>query len=114
MDPRLSLYMERTVDVLVTAGAEDLETNFEELDETEAVMEATIRFPQGHRLEVDLLITISGNKPTRRVYSFHFMDNWNTTVFRYDNARHHQNLENFPHHKHEGMDERLSVASNPP
>jgi hypothetical protein len=40
MDPQLSLYIERTIDVLVTAGAEALDTVFEELDETEAVMEA--------------------------------------------------------------------------
>ena len=113
MDPQLLLYIERTIDVLVTAGAEALETVFEELDETEAVMEATIRFPQGYRLESDMVVSISEDEPMRAAYSFHFMDSLDKTVFRYDNARHHHDLEHFPDHKHEGADERVVGCPQP-
>ena len=113
MDPQLLLYIERTIDVLVTAGAEALETVFEELDENEVMMEATIRFPQGYRLESDMAVSISEDEPMRAAYSFHFMDSLDKTVFRYDNARHHHDLEHFPHHKHEGADERVVGCPQP-
>ena len=113
MDPLFSQYMERAVDVLVTAGAVNLETELEELTETEAIMEATIRFPQGYRLEVDLIVSHIRGVPIRRVYSFHFMDSTDTTVFRYDNARHHRELKNFPHHKHIGAGERVTGCPEP-
>ena len=35
------------------------------------------------------------------------------TIFRYDNARHHHDLEHFPHHKHEGADERVIGCPQP-
>ena len=113
MDPQLSLYLERTIDVLVTAGAEALETEFEELDETEAVLDATIRFTQGYRLETAMVVSVSENEPMRAAYSFHFMDGSDTTVFRYDNARHHHDLDHFPHHKHIGADERVVGCPQP-
>lgn len=46
-------------------------------------------------------------------YSFHFMDDSNATVFRYDNAPHHHDLDHFPHHKHEGADERAIAYRQP-
>ena len=113
MDPQLSLYLERTIDVLVTAGAEALETEFEKLDETEAVLDATIRFTQGYRLETAMVVSVSENEPMRAAYSFHFMDSSGTTVFRYDNARHHHDLDHFPHHKHIGADERVVGCPQP-
>ena len=113
MDPLFPQYIERTVDTLVTAGAVSLETEIEELAENEAIMEATITFPQGFRLEVDLIVSLFRSTPIRRAYSFHFMDSADATIFRYDNARHHHNLEHFPHHKHLGADERVMGCPQP-
>ncbi|GEM_PF-3672121 len=33
-------------------------------------------------------------------YSFHFKTSTDQVIFRYDNARYHATLSNFPHHKH--------------
>ncbi len=33
-------------------------------------------------------------------YSYHYMNQNNELVFRYDNAKHYPALKNFPHHKH--------------
>jgi len=33
-------------------------------------------------------------------YKYHVMDNDNNLIFRYDNAKHYPEFENFPHHKH--------------
>ena len=113
MDPRLSIYIERALDLLATAGAESLEREVEELDEDEAVLEATIGFPLAYRLEVDMTVSFLKDRPIRRAYSFHFMDGSNATVFRYDNARHHRDLEHFPHHKHIGASERVIDCPQP-
>ncbi len=37
-----------------------------------------------------------------RNYSFHWQDNKNNLLIRWDNAPFHKNIETFPHHKHEG------------
>jgi len=33
-------------------------------------------------------------------YKYHYMTTKNELIFRYDNAKHHKELKNFPHHKH--------------
>jgi len=33
-------------------------------------------------------------------YHYHYMDNSNNMIFRYDNAKHHKEISTFPHHKH--------------
>ena len=33
-------------------------------------------------------------------YSYHFMDKNDNLIFRYDNAKHHPEINTFPHHKH--------------
>lgn len=113
MDPRLSMYMERTLDVLVVAGAEAVEMEIEELDEDEALLEATVRFSLSYRLEVDMMVSWLEGAPIRRAYSFHFMDSVDATIFRYDNARHHHNLEHFPRHKHIGEDKCVVDCPQP-
>jgi hypothetical protein len=48
-----------------------------------------------------------------RYYSFQYMDSESECVFRYDNAAHYRNLPHFPHHKHEGSDERVTPSEQP-
>ncbi|MBI5838556.1 MAG: hypothetical protein HZB19_00505 [Chloroflexi bacterium] len=33
-------------------------------------------------------------------YRYHYMDDAQNLIFRYDNAPHHPQIESFPHHKH--------------
>ena len=35
-----------------------------------------------------------------RYYSFHWQDKDDNLLIRWDNARHHQYIETYPHHKH--------------
>ena len=46
-------------------------------------------------------------------YSFHYMTASDSTIFRYDNREHHPGLPHFPHHKHEGADERVVGCPQP-
>lgn len=49
---------------------------------------------------LDFLEVVNTNKPAKAKYRYHFMDEANKMVFRYDNARHHPELKTFPNHKH--------------
>ncbi len=52
---------------------------------------------------------------TRDMYSYQYMDEENHLIFRYDNTRHHKqlNLPNYPHHKHDGNQNNI-ISSNAP
>ncbi len=48
----------------------------------------------------EYLVTIP--KVKKIAYSYHYQDQEKKMIFRFDNAAHHPELENFPHHKHIG------------
>ena len=72
-----------------------------------------MRFPGGSLLDVNLTLTASGGPPEWLAYSFHYMTEDSACIFRYDNADHYRGLQHFPHHKHEGPDERVSDCPQP-
>lgn len=47
-----------------------------------------------------------------RAYSFHWLDQNNMMITRWDNAPHHKDIETFPHHKHtpDGIFENLEIT----
>lgn len=47
-----------------------------------------------------------------RVYSFHWQDQNDEMIMRWDNAPHHRHISTFPHHKHTpaGVFENLEIA----
>jgi hypothetical protein len=49
----------------------------------------------------------------RLLYVYHYMDARQQLRFRYDNTGHHKqlNLFTYPHHKHEGSEQRVVPAS---
>ncbi|MBF0468442.1 MAG: hypothetical protein HQK61_06100 [Desulfamplus sp.] len=59
----------------------------------------SIIFENGHRLAfVEVKDT---DVKTKIKYSYQYMDEKSDFIFRYDNAPHHHDITNFPHHKHE-------------
>jgi hypothetical protein len=59
-----------------------------------------LRFNQTHLLELNEAIIISGNQLEFLDYRYHFQDENNCLIFRYDSTPHFPNLSTFPHHKH--------------
>jgi len=45
-----------------------------------------------------------------RNYSYHWTRWNNTLIIRWDNAKHHPDIENFPHHKHISSDENIESS----
>lgn len=52
------------------------------------------------------------NSIERFTYSYHYMNDEQQLLFRYDNTGHHQklNLPTYPHHKHEGTQDNIIPA----
>jgi len=61
-----------------------------------------LTFPTDRRLYVHLEVMATSDFPEWRRYSFHYMDESDSCIFRYDNASHHHGLPFFPDHKHVG------------
>jgi len=59
-----------------------------------------IRFSQGYLFELNEAIIAENQKITHLGYRYHFQDDQNRLLFRYDNTPHFTKLESFPHHKH--------------
>jgi hypothetical protein len=59
-----------------------------------------LRFHQTHLLEINEAIVVAENQLQCLDYRYHFQDEHNRLIFRYDSTPHFPNLPNFPHHKH--------------
>ena len=59
-----------------------------------------IRFSQGYLFELNEAIIAENEKINHLGYRYHFQDDQNRLLFRYDNTPHFTTLESFPHHKH--------------
>lgn len=79
-------YVERYEEEIVAAGRVNLRIR--------------VRFQKGHMLELNEAVIGEAGQPKRLGYRYHFQDEQNRLVFRYDNTPHFPGLENFPHHKH--------------
>lgn len=67
----------------------------------------SVLFDNGCRLEfMELKDT---NRTAKVKYRYQYMDKQNICLFRYDNAPHHPEVANFPHHKHNGEEIRASL-----
>ncbi len=59
-----------------------------------------IRFQSGHLLELNEAVINEAGQTMRLGYRYHFQDEKNNLVFRYDNTPHFPGFPTFPHHKH--------------
>ena len=59
-----------------------------------------IRFAKGYLLELNEATLVERGNIKHLGYRYHFQDEKNELIFRYDNTPHYPNLKSFPHHKH--------------
>jgi hypothetical protein len=93
------------------SGASSAEIEFDRHSATTGVVDGTLYFFNGSRLEFTERVSIQNHRPVKSIYRYQYL-NTDRAVFRYDNAAHHPHLLNFPHHKHIGR-ETLSAMSRP-
>jgi hypothetical protein len=70
------------------------------LTSSRANLRIRVRFLSGHLLEVNEAIVIEADQIKHLDYRYHFQDQQNNLIFRYDNTPHFPDLKSFPHHKH--------------
>lgn len=76
---------------------------------TQGYIGGSIIFDNQHRL--DFIEVKNTDREQKIKYRYHYMNENQEMLFRYDNAPHHREIETFPHHKHELN--RVSVAKEP-
>ena len=111
MDPLIENYLERSVEILLSADGESLldEMAVDPIAYSLGRLDAVIRFPGGRRLSVQMRVASRRDRARLQRYSMHFMDKDNSTIFRYDNSPHFHGGE--IDHKHEG--ERAFIYPRP-
>jgi hypothetical protein len=72
----------------------------EVLTSARANLRIRVRFLSGHLLEVNEAIVVDADQIKHLDYRYHFQDQQNNLIFRYDNTPHFPDLKSFPHHKH--------------
>lgn len=97
----LSDYLNQVEQAIVQCRNVYVERYQEEiLTSQRANLRIRLRFNQTHLLEINEAIVIMDNKLEFLDYRYHFQDEKNNLVFRYDSTPHFPNLSTFPHHKH--------------
>jgi len=99
---RLRRHLNLIFDIL--ASREEIVVERLVVDETipnvQGIVEGRIRFWDSSLLEFVEVLEVKGFVLGKAEYAYHYQDRDNQLIFRYDNAPHHPNVPNFPHHKH--------------
>ncbi|MDB9424247.1 DUF6516 family protein [Microcystis aeruginosa CS-564/01] len=97
----LSDYLNQVEQAIVQCENAYVEPYQEEiLTSQRANLRIGLRFKQNHLLEINEAIIITDNYLEFLDYRYHFQDEKNNLVFRYDSTPHFPNISTFPHHKH--------------
>ena len=74
-----------------------------------------IRFAGGCLLELNEAAIVEQRNIRHLGYRYHFQDEKNKLIFRYDNTPHYPDLKSFPHHRHSSSEvitaEKPSIPS---
>ena len=77
-----------------------------------AKISARLYFFDNSFLEIDQAIDTYKCYPQHPKYSYQYISSSDEQIFRYDNVRHHPDVETFPHHKHIGPDEDENIIAS--
>lgn len=97
---QLASYLDGVEQAILSCQSVYVERYTEEILTPERVnLRIRIRFEQGHLLEINEAVVVEDELVTLD-YRYHFQDQQNCLIFRYDNTPHFPTLVTFPHHKH--------------
>ena len=81
-------------------------------DDYNGLVRCRVLFWDDSYLDIYEVVSTELGYPVRVHYAYTFMQN-GERVFRYDNAPHHPEIDTHPHHKHAGIQDRLSPTQEP-
>jgi hypothetical protein len=70
------------------------------LTQERANLRLRLRFNSKYLLAVSEALLVVDNEISHLDYRYHFQDDQNNLIFRYDSTPHFPDLPSFPHHKH--------------
>lgn len=79
----------------------DLKFDFTVVDVDRGFWKGMIRFKEGSELHLFEYAIIAEKSTKVQSYRYHFQDDGENLIFRYDNAPHHSEIKTHPHHLHE-------------
>lgn len=94
-------YFDLISDTVEFSFAESVELDFDRRDFSRGLIDGVAYFSDGSRLEFTEKIAVESSRVKKQSYRYQYVQD-GKTIFRYDNADHHPNLPNYPHHKHVG------------
>jgi hypothetical protein len=98
---RLESYLNSVEQTILSCRTAYVERYIEEILTPErANLRIRIRFEQGQLLEINEAVVIGEDRLVPLDYRYHFQDQQNRLIFRYDSTPHFPSLLSFPHHKH--------------
>jgi hypothetical protein len=97
----LSNYLAQVEQAIQQCRNVDIERYEEEIfNSKRANLRLRLRFNGTYLLEINEAIIVTDDQLEFLDYRYHFQDERNQLIFRYDSTPHFPNLPNFPHHKH--------------
>jgi hypothetical protein len=91
----LTQHFDLIAKIIELSPAVDAELDLEQFDHKRGIIEGTLFFADGSRLEFTERIVIESARPIKRDYRYQYVSD-QRAVFHYDNATHHPRLPNFP------------------
>jgi hypothetical protein len=77
---------------------------------SQGCISGSIIFNNNHRLD---FVEVKNTDLDQKIkYRYHYMNERQEIIFRYDNAPHHNQISTFPHHKHENNQIKPSNEPN--
>ncbi|MBI3795818.1 MAG: hypothetical protein HY268_02480 [Deltaproteobacteria bacterium] len=104
----ISHYFDLISSVAERSGAASADIELNQRDPALGTVKGVLFFYDGSRLEFSETVAIERYRPVKLFYTYQYVRD-GEAVLRYDNAPHHPDLPNFPHHKH-ARKERLPAT----
>jgi len=101
LHPKLDKYFEEVEQAIRNLKDCNVEYYYEEVLGYKRInLKIRIRFENGNLFEISEAVIVENNMLKHLGYCYHYQNNENQLLFRYDNTPHHPEIETFPHHKH--------------
>ena len=104
-------YLHRLYDTIISHGYIEVEQlAFNNQSNRRGTIRGRLKFHDGLLLDFGEVIILRNRRIVKLRYAYHYQNESDEVIFRYDNAPHYPNLPTHPHHKHVGSTVEPSQA----
>ena len=104
-------YLHRLYDTIISHGYIEVEQlAFNNQSNRRGTIRGRLKFHDGLLLDFGEVIILRNRRIVKLRYAYHYQNESDEVIFRYDNVPHYPNLPTHPHHKHIGSTVEPSQA----